>query len=417
MMLLLIDSALRSLLFGFLVWALLKLLRIRDTGTETITWTAVLIVALSMPLLNRCLPSSVLTVPQIWPSQPTSLVALSVAGADDASLKLSWLARHGQTCLLGVYVLGLMICLTRLSIGLLQSVRLYWRAVPVEANWAKTHHIRVSAILKSPASLAGVILVPPDYCTWSAVKREAVLAHEGAHIARGDFFVQLAASFHCAFFWFSPFAWWLRSKLADTAESASDDAAIQRLNDRVTYAEILLEVASRAQQSPLIIAMAEGPSIEERVERILSEERSQNPSTILRTLIIGSLPFMAFALATAEAAIAPSYSIALSENAMPAVAKVQASAAPRLSTVSHSAPAIHKRSTRRKLHVPQPPSVVQRKGDQVSYNPRALLEPSYPPVRPYVPPSTIVTAGKTFYILSTERPVTENSDAYGTYRE
>ena len=302
MMLVLLDSALRSLLFGLLVWATLKLLRMRDTGTETIIWTAVLVVALSMPLLNHYLPRLVVAVPRITVAPRQSLTALRLAGPDDSSITLLWLARYGQTCLLEAYALGLVVCLTRLALGWLLTLRLYLRAVPVEADWAKGRHVRTNAALKSPASLARTILVPADYADWSAAKRAAVLAHEEAHIARGDFFVQLAASIHCALFWFSPFAWWLQSKLAEIAETASDEAAIQRLNDRVTYAEILLQVARRAQPSPSIVAMAKGPFIQQRVERILSEARSQNPSPPLRVFVIGSLTLAAFALAGAKAA-------------------------------------------------------------------------------------------------------------------
>jgi len=43
MLRLLLDSAMRSLLLGLVVWALLKLARLSDTRTETAIWTAVLL--------------------------------------------------------------------------------------------------------------------------------------------------------------------------------------------------------------------------------------------------------------------------------------------------------------------------------------------------------------------------------------
>ena len=117
--------------------------------------------------------------------------------------------------------MGFSFCAIRLATGLLLTVRLYCRAVPVQAAWVQARNIRASAEIKSPVSLAGAILLPADYGEWSAAKLNAVLAHEEAHIARGDFFVQLAALIHCALFWFSPFAWWLQTKLAEIAETAS----------------------------------------------------------------------------------------------------------------------------------------------------------------------------------------------------
>jgi hypothetical protein len=257
-MMLLLESALRSLLLGLLVWTVLKLVRMRDTGTETIVWTVVLIIALSMPLLSRHLPVLRLALPHPWAAGAAATVYEPLTGALPPAPLRAWLKSHGQLLLLSTYSVGLLAGLLRRITGLLLTLRLYRRAIPVAADWARGRPVRASATLTSPASLGGTILLPADYRAWSAIKREAVLAHEEAHIARGDFFVQLAASLHCTVFWFSPFAWWLQSKLADIAETASDAAAVRRLNDRVTYAEILLEVARRARPSPLMVGMAKG---------------------------------------------------------------------------------------------------------------------------------------------------------------
>jgi beta-lactamase regulating signal transducer with metallopeptidase domain len=416
MMLLLLDSALRSLLLGLLVWALLKLVRMRDTCTETIIWNTVLVVALSMPLLNHCLPGLVVAVPHMSAALPESVTALRPTGPGDAWPTLAWSGRYGPTCLLGAYLLGLMLCLIRLAVGLVLTLRLYLRALPVNAQWAQGRRIRATAALRSPASLARVILLPADYHDWSAAKREAVLAHETAHIARGDFFVQLAASLHCAFFWFSPFAWWLQTKLAEIAETASDDAAIERLNDRVTYAEILLDVACRAQPTPSIVAMAKGPFIQQRVERILAEAPSRNLGAPLRLLVIGSLTLLALTLASAKAAIDPIPMISLSDKASPAKAEGKSSSSPNSPAGTPGTTHAPERLIPPAHHVSEPPGIAAARNEEVSYNPRALLDPEYAPARPYVPASTIVHDGKTFYIRSTERPVAEVSAADGSYR-
>jgi BlaR1 peptidase M56 len=416
-MMLLLDSALRSLLLGLLVWSLLKLFRMRDTGTETIIWTAVLMVALSMPLLNHCLPRWVVAVPLISAAPPQPMAALRLTGADEISSRLFWLARYGQTCLLGAYVLGLVLCFTRLAIGLLLSLRLYLRAVPVEADWAKGRRIRANAALKSPASLAGVILLPADYDQWTKAKREAVVAHEEAHIARGDFFVQLAASIHCSLFWFSPFAWWLQSKLGELAETASDEAAILRVQDRATYAEILLEVALRARSSPALVAMAKGPFIQQRVERILSDAPSKQLSAPLRVLAIVSLTLVALALASAKAAIDPIPVISIADRISPVRADRSTSSPSKSLGGTPSAIRIRERAIRPAQHALEAPDVPQTKEDEVSYNPKALLDPVYTPARPFIPASTIVHAGQTYYIRSTERPVADVSGADGGYRQ
>jgi beta-lactamase regulating signal transducer with metallopeptidase domain len=411
----------RSLLLGLVVCALLKLARLCDARTETAIWTAVLIAALSMPLLSRYTPSLVLTVPHLSaaPSQPATAFGVLAArqvlpahGGDSSGLALAWLARYGQTCLLGAYAAGFLVCLARLATGLLLTLRLYRRAKPVDAAWAKARNIRASIEIRSPVSIAGAILLPVDYGNWSAAKRDAVLAHEEAHIARGDFFVQLAALIHCAFFWFSPVAWWLQSKLAEVAETASDEAAILRLKDRATYAEILVEVSRCAHETPVIIAMAKGSFIQQRVEHILSENPQRNLSLPLRVLTIAALAVLALAVAGAKAVVIPTADTAHAQTE-------QAAKSPVLfrRQQKHSASAIVTpplRSARRIHETPQP---ARNPDDDVTYNPRALLDPVYTPKLDYVPPSTIVHAGKAFYIRSTERPVAEVSTTYGLRRQ
>jgi beta-lactamase regulating signal transducer with metallopeptidase domain len=405
-MMLLLESALRSLLLGMLVWALLKLLRVRDTATETIIWTVVLTIALSMPLLSRYLPGLSVEIPQLSAAAPAG-VGRHLSGAAAASVQLAWVDQHGQSLLLAIYGAGLLVCLMRLLIGLILTWRLYLRATPVAADWARGRRIRASAALKSPASLARIILLPADHAAWSVLKREAVLAHEEAHIARGDFFVQLAAALHCAIFWFSPFAWWLQAKLAEIAETASDAAAVRRLNDRITYAEILLEVARCARPSPSIVAMAKGPLIQQRIDRILCATPNRNLSPPLRVLVAAGLTLVALTVATARATVGEDPASTTSQRPL----HIKAIRSAATTAAVRKAAAAHRR--RPVGHSTPPVSQVASKVDDretVSYNPRALLDPVYITPRAYVPASTIVHAGKSFYIRSTERPVISIAD-------
>jgi beta-lactamase regulating signal transducer with metallopeptidase domain len=412
MLSLLLDSALRSLLLGMVVWAMLKLARLCDTRTETAIWTAVLVAALSMPILSRYVPALPLTVPRFPDALPESVTALQMLtpygassphGGDPSGHALAWLSRHGQTCLLGAYVLGVFGCLTRIATGLLLTVRLYRRAVPVDAAWAKGRNIRASAELKGPVSFAGSILLTADYEEWGAAKRDAVLAHEEAHVARGDFFIQLAALIHCALFWFSPFAWWLQRKLAQIAETASDEAAILRLNDRITYAEILVEVCRCAQQTPLIAGMAKGPLIQQRVEHILSETPNQNLSLPLRVLTVAALATLALAVAAAKAVAVSPMAVAERGRAVTAGA-MRPLPIPPVKRAPNSTGAPNFRSAH-PVHAAA--DMARTHDDDTTYNPRALLDPVYAPKPNHVPPSTVVHAGRALYIRSTERPVTE----------
>jgi hypothetical protein len=98
----------------------------------------------------------------------------------------------------------------------------------------------------------------------------AVLSHERAHVAHGDFYVLLLAAFNRAVFWFNPFAWWQLIRMAELAEIISDDTALEMLDDRPSYAGILLDFAGGLDEPPVATAMARACTLRKRVERILA---------------------------------------------------------------------------------------------------------------------------------------------------
>jgi hypothetical protein len=121
-----------------------------------------------------------------------------------------------------------------------------------------------------PVTFASTILVPSGYTDWSERKLQAVLWHEGSHVAHGDFYVLLLAAINRAVFWFNPFAWWLSGHLARLAEMVSDDTAIAGLGDSRCYADILVDMAKTARPLPAGLAMARSSMVPWRVERILA---------------------------------------------------------------------------------------------------------------------------------------------------
>ena len=90
----------------------------------------------------------------------------------------------------------------------------------MSARWAAGADVRVSDAVGMPVTFGSTILLPPECFEWSTGKRQAVLLHEGSHVAHGDFYVLLLAVLNRAVFWFSPLAWWQLARLADLAESS-----------------------------------------------------------------------------------------------------------------------------------------------------------------------------------------------------
>lgn len=155
MIALLATSALRSLLLGLMVRAALKIFRLRDTRSETLIWTLVLAASLAMPFLVRELPGGI--VLPVW--QGAALPAPAVAGP---AVRPGWFVLHGATLLWSLYAAVAFVSVLRLAAGLLLCLKLYRKAQPVTAPWARGRNIRASAAIDAPLSFGTAILVPAD---------------------------------------------------------------------------------------------------------------------------------------------------------------------------------------------------------------------------------------------------------------
>ena len=155
----------------------------------------------------------------------------------------------------------------RLAVGMVLTLRLRAEAVPLRTDWTAGRDVRISARLPAPVTVGATTLLPAEHWSWTEKKRATVLAHESAHVARGDYHVQLVAGVHRALFWFSPLAWWLHDKLA---ELASDAEAATVLEQRSSYAAILLDFAARPRLPGIAaVGMARRETVDRRIDRIL----------------------------------------------------------------------------------------------------------------------------------------------------
>jgi bla regulator protein blaR1 len=272
MMPLLLESAVRSLVLGVAVWVGLGLLRVRSPAAKSLVWTVVLIASLGMPLLVE----SVREASPSWaavslPYNPGPLLQVAEPSAIPiASAPVSLPAPGWSFGWLDIVSAAYVLVAATLLLRLLTGTALTWRLMRAGEPLAGDAGIRISPAITVPVTFAGRILLPADASCWSPAKREAVLAHERAHIARGDFHIHLLAKLNRAVFWFNPFAWWLDSQLAELAEAASDDIAVEQVGLPLSYAEILLDVANRAGRVPTGVAMARSGAVGDRIERIIA---------------------------------------------------------------------------------------------------------------------------------------------------
>lgn len=277
------EAALRSLVLGGVVWFGLYLFRVRNPHVHMTAWIVVLLASLAMPFVMHW---PTLTISRLPLPLPMSLAddlvpadismletpqpALAMPAAVIAPPARSGLSINWWLVATVVYagVAGLL--LLRLAIGLCLTWRLARAAQPVGGVNMIAADVRVSREVGGPVTFGSTILVPPQFAAWDAKKRLAVLAHEGAHVANCDFYILLLASLNRAVFWFSPFSWWQLARLAELAEIISDAEAIEVIDDRLSYAEILLEFASTVNPRPVELAMARASTVRARVERIIA---------------------------------------------------------------------------------------------------------------------------------------------------
>lgn len=273
------EAALRSFVLGGVVWFGLNLFRVRNPHVHMTAWVVVLFASLAMPFVMHwpMLTITRLPLPAPVPAdflpadismletpQP-ALPVVPVAPPVKSGLSVNWWL---VATMVYAGVAGLL--LLRLAIGLCLTWRLARAARPMSGPQMIDADVRVSRDVGGPVTFGSTILVPPQFAGWDAKKRLAVLAHEGAHVANRDFYVLLLATLNRAVFWFSPFSWWQLARLAELAEIISDAEAIEVIDDRLSYAEILLDFASSVKPRPVELAMARASTVRARVERIIA---------------------------------------------------------------------------------------------------------------------------------------------------
>ena len=173
---------------------------------------------------------------------------------------LSWAA----LAVMGTMAMGLL----RLATGLWAMRRLKSRSRPLldtawcdtldilraEMGCVKPVELRFSAELDTPATIGWhnvLILLPADWQTWNEAERRAVLAHELAHVCRGDFLTGLLAQVCLASQFYHPLAHWLSARLRLEQELAADAWSARLSGGTLPYLTTLAQLALRRDDRAL----------------------------------------------------------------------------------------------------------------------------------------------------------------------
>jgi TonB family protein len=212
-------------------------------------------------------------------------------------------ARYAPTwpgMLRSIWIAGVGLNLLILGVGLTRLTRIARRAGRIESGrWvALAHEISRSlrlrravpllqsddpALLVTWGLLRPNVLLPGAAFDWSDERARIVLRHELAHVARGDWAIQIAAEVLRAFYWFNPLVWIACRRLREESEHACDDAVINGGVDGPDYATHLVDLARAltAERRAWLPApeMARPSSLEGRISAMLNASLNRSPLT------------------------------------------------------------------------------------------------------------------------------------------
>jgi beta-lactamase regulating signal transducer with metallopeptidase domain len=167
---------------------------------------------------------------------------------------------------------------------------------------------------------------------------EAIIAHELAHIKRGDFLVNAFQMATETLLFYHPAVWWVNRVIRNEREHCCDDVAVETCGNAHDYARALAQLEESRSASVWAMA-ANGGVLTSRIGRLLGINRTARSMSAAAMAVIGSLCVAGVLLAGTT--VAQFQSSAPSAPAITAIEPVdpaslsQVLVAPRVRVVSH----------------------------------------------------------------------------------
>jgi beta-lactamase regulating signal transducer with metallopeptidase domain len=130
-----------------------------------------------------------------------------------------------------------------------------------------------SALVQVPTVigwLRPVILLPASALTGlSTAQLELILAHELAHIRRGDYLMNLLQTAVETLLFYHPAVWWVSHRMRVEREHCCDDLAVAAGGNASRYARALADLEGLCSDAPALAMAATGGSLFERIARLV----------------------------------------------------------------------------------------------------------------------------------------------------
>ena len=353
----------------------------RSAATRHAIWSAGFAALLALPLLALLLPRVDVPIPAAWraadAAQAVRTTVSSASNVDERSLSAAAIAapagpstdpglgsQGGEprisrpsagAVLGGVWVLGTAAAVVTLLVSLMRARRLAAGTGPAGEGWVRAaetmrrragvrRRVRLVISDRVRAPMAGgwlrpVVFLPSSAITWTAERRDVVLAHELAHLASADPLRHVAARLAVALYWFHPLAW-LAAREATLAREEACDQSVLGLGLRPSsYAQVLLDFADSAGPRPVAaLPIVDRSSLERRLMAILAHEPGRiRPSRPLVPFAIITLLAAAVAAAHPDASVPPVRVAAVAAVPTATVPAVPAATIPAASAATVSA--------------------------------------------------------------------------------
>jgi bla regulator protein blaR1 len=295
----LLEMAWKSTAIGAVALLFSLLLRSRSAADRAAVLRACIGLLLVLPAVSALapalevavLPAQELPPPALLPKAELPAVPPTAALPSAAVSPSIW--EDPTMLVLLLYLGGVAMVGGRLLAGLLTLYRWTQAAEPIQCPaWTSameratgrqempaTPRLLVSHDAPSPLSWGWrkpVVLIDRDSLSLTS-EADAVLAHELAHVARGDWLTLMLARLAVTFFWFNPLVWLVERTVLHQSEEAADREALKHVEPAV-YARTLLFFAELAGRPPCAANSIAAGSLGRRVRAIMDDRVRQLPA-------------------------------------------------------------------------------------------------------------------------------------------
>lgn len=315
------DTVARATVLLLVALALATVLRRRSAALRHQLWSGALVLLLALPLASRLLPPLGLSLiapapggitpatlvpppppaPPAWLAPPWAPAAapVTVPAVEAARPRVHPAPpvpgrplRWAVAAIAVAWLLGAAVTAQRTLRARRAAAR--WRAGTTPADpviWPVVDGVEVREgdgieLPMTVGALRPVVLVPAiEGRRWTPAWRAAVLAHEAAHVRRGDPWLQALAEVACVLYWFHPLVWLAARQLRTERELAADDDVLRAGVPASDYAELLMALGSLPVAAPrtgAVLPLLTPAGLKARLLGIIDDQRRRGLSRAAR---------------------------------------------------------------------------------------------------------------------------------------